>query len=135
VSVPATNMPEFSASLKAFAGLTGRQAIAAQKKVTLQILRGVILGNPVDTGRMRAAWIASVGAPATGGDRGEKGHAATGAIGEAAGTLAGLQLGQSTWVVNNVAYSGFVELHHPTKAGFVQAVVANVEASLSAGGA
>jgi hypothetical protein len=115
----ATNFGEFSSQLKGFANLSKKQAVDAQRKTALTVLRGVILGNPVDTGRMRAAWVATAGAPATG----EGG-------GDSIGTLA---FGQDVWVVNNVAYSGWVNLHHPTKAGFVDAVVANVAAAFDSG--
>lgn len=109
------NVVEFQAQLRKFGGGMKKQAVVEQRKMTLEILRGVILGNPVDTGRMRNAWIASVGAPASG----EQGGA----------DLAGLTFGQATFVVNNCSYSGFVEQHHPNKAGFVAAVVANVQAA------
>lgn len=110
------NVAEFSLQLKSFGELAEKQAVQAQRKVTLQILRGVILANPVDTGRMRGAWVASVGAPASG---------------EAGGSdLAGLEFGQDTYVVNNVEYSGHVEKTHPDKAGFVAATVANVQSAL-----
>lgn len=118
-SVGAVNVAEFNVQLQSFAKLSKERAMDAQRKVTLQILRGVVMANPVDTGRMKGAWTASVGAPASG----EGGGA----------NLADLQFGQPSYVVNNVEYSGHVEAHHPDKAGFVAATVANVEAQFAVG--
>lgn len=125
------NTAEFSAQLKGFEKLSRDQAVVAQRKVTLQILRGVILANPVDTGRMRAGWTASVGAPS--GfvpPAGAASYAAPDALGA---DLSGLQFGQDSWVTNGVEYSGFVNDFHPRASGFVQGVVANVESAFSVG--
>jgi hypothetical protein len=119
-----TNLVEFSAQLKGFASLSREKAVLGQRKVTFQILRGVILSNPVDTGRMRAGWVATAGAPSESvPDAGS--YPAPDAMVAGAG-LAELQFGQSSYVVNNVEYSAYVEAFHPSKAGFVQAVVENV---------
>lgn len=134
----AVNVTEFGLALKGFAELTDRQARLAKAELGLQVLGGVIQANPVDTGRMRAGWQITVGAPGTE-------SPAPGAYGADAGAQAmaeGLSraseapLDAPLWVVNNVEYSGFVEAHHPTKAGFVAAVVENVAAQFdsAAGG-
>ena len=134
------NVNEFKAQLKGFNALTERQAVAAQKKVTLQILRGVIRANPVDTGRMRSAWTVGVGSPPTAtpdgrSTSGEVGTSArSGAIGQGGTTLGSLKFGQPSFVVNNTSYSGHVNNHHPNKSHFVEAVIANVESALAGGG-
>lgn len=120
---------------------TEKQVQLIQSKVTLQVLRGMILANPVDLGRMRAGWVVSVGEPSswvpdesiTDKSRG------TGAEGRKRlvdgqtelRRLSAIPLGTPTYVVNNVEYSGWVNLRHPNKAGFVEAVVAMVEAQFA----
>lgn len=135
----------FTFSLNGFRFKTEKQAKLAQAKITLQLQKGFILANPVDTGTMRGGWVASVGQPSeyvpeTLDDRSPEGS--TGAAGaanmEAAKSilsqLMAAPLGTPTFVVDNVRYSAFVNRSHPNKAGFVQAVIANVETQFAVGG-
>jgi hypothetical protein len=115
-----TNVTEFNVGLEKWKGLTRTQSVLAQRKVTLQVLRGVIRANPVDTGRMRSAWQATVGSPASG------------ETGDSGASLAALQFGQASFVVNNVEYAGHCNNRHPTKAHFVEAVLENVAGQFGA---
>jgi hypothetical protein len=123
------NVSEFNLGLDKWKGLTRTQSVLAQRKVTLQILRGCIRGTPVDTGRLRGAWVASVGAPNMAEpNRGAIPAAGTGAIGEAGTSLATLQFGQPSFVTNAVEYAGHCNNTHPTKAHWVEGTLANVAA-------
>lgn len=112
MTAPATNVREFSLSISSQKIKTREQAVLAQRKITLQVLRGIVRGTPVDTGRLRASWTATAGAPATsevGGDQ----------IGD-------LRFGQPSFVTSIVEYAGHVNATHPNKSGWVQAAVQNV---------
>ncbi len=134
----------FSVQLSNMKRYTERQIQLVQSKVTLQVLRGVILANPVDLGRMRAGWVVSVGEPSSWapdesvtdksrgvGLEGQK-RLVDGQI--ELRRLSAIPIGTPTYVCNNVEYSGWVNLRHPNKAGFVEAVVAMVEAQFTSGG-
>ena len=59
-----TNAAEFSAALRQeMQRLTEREIVLLHKKVTLQVLDGVVRMSPVDTGRFRNAWVTSVSSP------------------------------------------------------------------------
>lgn len=134
----------FALSLREFKQTTERQAKLLQAKVTLQLLRGFILGNPVDTGRMRAGWVVGVGdspsyEPPEGLKDESRGMGAAGVAhvreaSEGMQRLSELPLGTPTYVVNNVKYSGHVNELHPNKAHFVEAVIANVRSQFAGGG-
>lgn len=139
----ASEVQSFAIQLEGMKRYTERQIQLIQAKVTLQVLRGVILANPVDLGRMRAGWVVSIGAPSEYVPPEEIKDKArgTGAEGmkrmkegqEETRRLSSLPVGTPTYVVNNVEYSGWVNLRHPNKAGFVEAVVANVESQFIGG--
>ena len=126
----------FSLSLREFKQSTERQAKLLQAKVTLQLLRGFILGNPVDTGRMRAGWVVGVGdspsyEPPEGLKDESRGMGAAGVAhvreaSEGMQRLSELPLGTPTYVVNNVKYSAHVNALHPNKARFVEAVIEEI---------
>lgn len=140
------NVSEFVLDLGKFIKLAEKDAKTAQAKVTLQLLQGVIFGNPVDTGTMRGGWVASVGVPSdyvppTLNDRapaGNPGAAGAANMANAAGSilkqLMASPLGTPTFVSDNVWYAGKVNATHPSKAGFVQAVIVNVESQFRGGG-
>jgi hypothetical protein len=137
------NASEFNLGLDGWKKLTRTQSVLAQRKVTLQILRGVIRANPVDTGRMRSAWQATVGEASTStafralsdNEKERDGDSAASAFSHhsAGNSLATLTFGQATFVVNNVQYAGYVNDLHPTKAHFVEAVLSNVSSQFGGG--
>lgn len=62
-----SNIRQFTLAVDQFVDVTvPEQVQAAQAKIGLQGLRGLVLKTPVDTGRARGNWQASSGAPATG---------------------------------------------------------------------
>lgn len=55
--MPITNLKQFNAKLKAAAvNLTQVQLVLFQKKIALDLLKGVTEKTPVDTGRARGGW-------------------------------------------------------------------------------
>lgn len=56
----------FALALKNFGIKTQAKADLRTRKLLLDITTGVILNTPVDTGRARGNWFASVGSPARG---------------------------------------------------------------------
>lgn len=59
-------MTTFSLNVKAFAAKAEEAADAVISKVCLDLLSDIVLNTPVDTGRARANWQCSIGAPASG---------------------------------------------------------------------
>ncbi len=100
-----------------------------QRAVALQILSGVVMKTPVDTGRARGNWQVTIGAPATSARLvADKAGAAT--ISEGLGQLSGAQPFGVIHVGNNVAYIGKLEEGHSKQApaGMLAITLAEVEA-------
>jgi hypothetical protein len=132
-----TNVREFNASLTRFLKSVGDKAVVAHRKVALDVLRGLILASPVDTGRLRGGWNASVAtpsdwAPPTGVVDKAEGTGTLGAerLAEAAVAISASTLGSVLWISNSVSYVGVVNDRHKNKAGFVEATLQNVGAAL-----
>lgn len=90
-----------------------RMVVALHKKITLQVLDGVVMKTPVDTGRARNGWQVGVSAIPTE-DRGEPSDFAGGAIRDSvveagAAALKTLKAYGITYVANNVRYIGHLE--------------------------
>lgn len=67
----------FTADIKAFAKKTGQNA-EEQAAATLFKLNSLVVNRtPVDTGRARGGWVASVGSPSQGKGRADKGGQGT----------------------------------------------------------
>lgn len=56
-------MGQWSIPMQALAEKAGENAEAVIRKVTLDVFKAVVLKSPVDTGRFRANWNASLGTP------------------------------------------------------------------------
>lgn len=56
----------FTADLRRFSQRTQKERDTLIRFFCLNLLRDVVLGTPVDTGRARANWQATLGSPATG---------------------------------------------------------------------
>lgn len=97
----------FSKALSKFAKQAGDQADTAVKKILFDLTSGIIYSTPVETGRLRANWMASVGAPLR--------IATTSADPSGAATLAmangAIQKapGQIFWLTNNLPYAYKIE--------------------------
>lgn len=56
-------MSSFTLDLNKFIDKTSRTADAEVRKICLDLLTGIVLKTPVDTGRARANWFTSIGSP------------------------------------------------------------------------
>lgn len=112
------------------------------RKTALAVDREVVTSTPVDTGRARSNWIASLGSPArrevdsyASGLIGPDADATTsgaiaqqsaeGAMAQAAGVIAGRKQGQDIYISNNLPYIGRLNDGYSAQApsGFVEKAV------------
>ncbi len=132
------NIKVLAKELGLFEDMVGEECKKIQGKLTVEVLRNLLLATPVDTGMLRAGWIPSVGEPSTfvpeerarkKGDRagihGAEGRENLGLARNIAAELKNARLGTKSYVVNNVRYVNHVNDRHPTKAGFIEAAVEN----------
>lgn len=121
------------------------EAQRVRGKIALELLRGLIRANPVDTGRMRAGWVVSAGSPSnfvppeaevknassSGGARSTVRSAYSAMASGQTPRLSSLPLAIPIYVTNNVEYAGHVNDRHPSKAGFVEAVIASLTSRIA----
>lgn len=84
------------------------RVVVLQKKVAFQVLTGVVLKTPVDTGRARGGWqldVGAVGSAPT--DRLDRDGAAV--FADAAKKLGAIKFGQRVAISNNVHYIIYLE--------------------------
>lgn len=79
------------------------------KRVSFQVLKGVIFRTPVDTGRARGGWLVTVGSPTK--DESDQGTDRTGNTTLAKGTavIASAKEFKKIFIDNNVNYIEFLE--------------------------
>lgn len=103
-----TNLNEFNRELEDFTDEVESQGVRLMQAVTTAVLEGVVERTPVVTGYTLGNWQVSVGAPVeTILDAPDPSGGAT--IARGVGRLSGLQLGESTFVVNNAAHINDLE--------------------------
>jgi len=80
----------------------------AHRATVLQLTSAVVYGTPVDIGRARGNWVATIGKPARGysEDKVDKDGSAT--INSANGQIS-VSFGKTYYLTNNVPYIGFLE--------------------------
>lgn len=102
------------------------------RAVSLQVLNGVVLKSPVDTGRMRGNWIVSVNAEsrATSANTDKSGQET---INSGLAVIGGAPAFARIVVQNNLPYAGRLEDGHSRQApqGMVRLTVAEVEAQFA----
>ena len=97
-------MTTFSLDVKKFAQRAGKDADAVISKICLDLLSDIVVNTPVDTGRARANWFASIGAPASTTVEHEGAQSAAGvAIGRASTAIAKAPR-NIFWISNNLPY-------------------------------
>jgi len=104
---------EFNSFLKLWSEkLLPNQFKSFQKKIALDILRGVVLKTPVDTGRARANWQLTIG---KGSEKVLKNKDKPGehTINKGLNRLASLGFGQAIFITNNVSYIVYLEEGKP----------------------
>lgn len=98
----------FTLDLKQFGKLTREQTGTVVRKVSMDLLRSVVMLTPVDTGRARANWQVAIGEPAGGWEEysGGPGAAAARAINAGTATIERIDVGEDVVVsiTNNVPY-------------------------------
>ncbi len=108
-----------------------RNVPAILRKVALAADQAVVLATPVDTGRARSNWIASVGSPSRDtneafvpGEKGSTGAAnSAAAIAQATGAIKNVRREeQSIYISNNLPYIGRLNEGHSAQApsGFIE---------------
>lgn len=101
-------MSTFSLQLGQFIEKTKADGDKVLRQATLSMLNGVVKRSPVDTGRFRGNWQTTVGNPASGDlDTEDKSGGATLTAGVTA--VAGAQMGDTTYIVNNLPYARRLE--------------------------
>jgi len=112
------NLAQFNRELQDFSRrLLPAQIVLFQKRITLDLLVGIVLDTPVDTGRARGGWQTTLNSPTTQApDRKDK--TGTVAIQEAQRAMANLQPFAVVFIQNNVEYIAFLEDGTPKVAPF-----------------
>lgn len=109
--MPVENLKEFNAKLtRAAVSLTEVQLVLFQKKIALDILRGVTEKTPVDKGRARANWQLTINTIPSG----EVSFSATSSSGDEQFNLNVQELQKLkpfsvVWISNNVNYITYLE--------------------------
>ena len=111
-----TNLAAFNRDLERFARkLSGDDLLKVQRKLTLDVLAGVVKKTPVDTGRARGSWQVSQGAPPTA-DVDSPDKNGNGTIARGIGALSGLRPFSVTFVSTNLVYAPVLENGSSTQA-------------------
>lgn len=93
--------------------LPAKAAELACQKVAMDVLSAVVMATPVDTGRARGNWQASVGTKVdTEVERADKGGQATATTGAIKIGQMQVPYGQTIWITNNVPYIERLEDGH-----------------------
>jgi hypothetical protein len=122
-------MGQFALQLAEFAKKAGANADLVVQKVAIDLLGRVVMRSPVDTGRFRANWAVTVGAPSTGTTEATD-KSGNGAVEAGSRVLASFQVGPSIFITNNLPYGPRLEYEGWSKqapAGMVRVSVAEFE--------
>lgn len=124
------SMASFAKSMQARAGKIPGRADQITRQIALAADRAVVMATPVDTGRARANWQATIGAPATGTVNGApgKGASVAAATSQASAVIAGYRSGQVIFLTNNLPYIVPLNNGHSKQApaNFVESAVESV---------
>lgn len=98
-------MTTFTMDITAFINKAGASADQVVRKVCLDLLSDIVVNTPVDTGRARANWLASISSPntATVQYSGDAQSASGKSIGDAQAAIAQAP-GNVFWISNNLPY-------------------------------
>lgn len=99
---------DFAGQVRRWTEKTERKMEKAVRKIALDVFADTINATPVKSGRLRGAWLTSIGSPA-GGDPGTLDKSGGVSIARASGVVAGAELGDVIYMVNNVEYALYVE--------------------------
>ena len=111
----ATSIKQFNAGLKrALKDFRGDLSVV-HRKIGLDILTGVVLKTPVDTGRARGGWQASV-ETFNEDELGKEDKSGSSTISSGSTAIAKVRLGQTIYIFNNVSYIVALEKGHSKQA-------------------
>lgn len=124
-------MSNFTLDLNKFIDKTSRTADAEVRKICLDLLTGIVLKTPVDTGRARANWFTSIGSPSA------KVTVSTDPSGSStiSGALTAISkaTGNVLWITNNLPYIYRLEFEGWSKqapAGMVRVTINDIKRQL-----
>ena len=120
---------QFVIDLQRFAKRANADVKQAIRKITLEAFKRVILKTPVDTGRARANWSTSTGAPVTFSIVGED-KSGTATLKKAADGVEAWECTGGIFLSNNLPYIIPLEYGHSNQApgGMVRITVAEMQA-------
>lgn len=124
----------YEADIKRFRSFSIREVKQLTRKVSIDLLRGIIQRTPVDTGRARASWNVTNGrSPDT--RVAPDMSKARKSFPNISVKTAGLTDGHDFMISNNLDYIGKLENGHSKQApnGMVRIAIANIQARLNAG--
>lgn len=107
---------EFARRLDVIAAKIEDGANKIVRKAALAVDAAVVTATPVDTGRARSNWIATVDKPNHGTVETYGGGAAQSAIAQAGSVIAVRRFGQVIWISNNLAYIDKLNKGHSKQA-------------------
>lgn len=108
-------MAQFSKQIAAFSQKSQDKANRVLRQCALDVLRRVVIGSPVDTGRFRGNWQVSLGAPmAKSLDTVDKSGGST--ISAGTNGIKNAIIGDSIFIVNNLPYAIPLENGHSRQA-------------------
>lgn len=125
MSMKITNLSEFDGRLRSFKVQVTKDAEKMIRRVAFAVDKAVVLASPVDTGRFRANWQATLNVPASGtvqfvpGVKGSSGSAnAAAAMGQLAQVMSTYRLdnGGVIYIVNNIEYGPALNNGHSKQA-------------------
>jgi hypothetical protein len=107
----------FSSQLRRFARKTGERNELVLKKVGIELFRRVIMRTPVDTGRLRANWQATIGAAASGeldetdssGQARPDGGGSSKTTAKMQAVVLGADVAKPIYLTNNLPYAAVIE--------------------------
>lgn len=107
---------EFALDLKKFGRVTREQATLIFRKIIIDLDTRVVLDTPVDTGRARGNWFASLSTPSSEVDDDAVDKSGAGAIAGIDRLAAGIKIGEVAWLTNNLPYILPLENGHSKQA-------------------
>jgi len=112
-----TNLQKFNAELERAATKIKGDCEKFHKQVCLEVLRRIVLRNPVDTGRSRGNWMVELGRPAVGilDVQGSAGEMAETAINRGISKLSDIPPFSLVHITNNVEYLYYLEYDRRSK--------------------
>lgn len=124
-------MSTFTLDVSNFVDKASKTADAEVRKICLDLVTGIVLKTPVDTGRARANWFTSVGSP-SGNVTNSTDPSGSSSISSALGPIS-KATGNVLWITNNLPYIYRLEFEGWSKqapAGMVRVTINDIARQL-----